>query len=382
MNKALHIFVYLFLIIAGGVAYLVYEIHPKKEELADRNELLNSYVERFYNTLENQTNAAVKTSKDLRDIDDYMYDTGDTDADASAKKDGNPLGNWPFEYELTNGTKDWQNDGHKGVLKEIYADKNAVKKSTRDSKAEKVLREMVEASEAQRKKLDETRKALAEVKEGFKPLVEEINNLKPQVRKLNGNVRDLENEKKLLEEEKDSLNSKIVEKDSKINELNGSIVGLKTDIENLNDQIRAANESYEKEKELTDKLKKMVQDLQKSLYNATAVASGNAGEIGSAVTSVAAGTKGKIIEVDNEAVFAIIEVTPEAMKELKGNDASKPLPILEFTVTRPGFKGPAGEIVGRIRLRQEVHGKNWIICDILANWSQDNLKKEDVIVAD
>ena len=41
-----------------------------------------------------------------------------------------------------------------------------------------------------------------------------------------------------------------------------------------------------------------------------------------------------------------------------------------------------GEIVGRIRLRQEVAGKNWIVCDILANWSQDSIKKDDVVFAD
>lgn len=386
MNKALHIFVYLFLIIAGGVAYLVYEIYPKKEELADRNDLMKSYIERFYNTLENPTNnigkAAVKRSKDLADYEDYLYDTGDTDADDLEKKDGDSIGNWEFKYELANETKDWANDGHVGVLKDIYADPNAVDKTTRGSKAETVLQKMVDDSAAQQEQLKQVRIAFKNAREGFKPLVKEINELKPKVRKLNGQVRDLEKDKTQLEEEKQKLNDTILEKESKINELNGSINGYRQEIDELNGKIRSTNESLEKEKELTDKLKKMIQDLQKSLYNATAVASGNAGEVGAAVSSVAAGAKGKIIEANNDAVFAIIEVTPEAMKELKGNDATKPLPILEFTVTRPGFKGPAGEIVGRIRLRQEVPGKNWIICDILANWSQDNIKKDDIIVAD
>lgn len=386
MNKALHIFVYLFLIIAGGVAYLVYEIYPKKEELADRNDLMKSYIERFYNTLENPTNniekAEVKSSKNLTDYNDYLYDTGDTDADDLAKKDGDPLSNWEFKYELANETKDWANDGHKGVLKDIYANPNAVDKTTRDSKAEKVLQKMVDDSVAQREQLKQIRVAYKNAREGFKPLVKEINELKPEVRKLNRIKKELEEDKKLLEEEKQKLNDTILDNESTINDLNGKIVDQQNNINQLNKNIEEANKAYEKEKELTENLKKKVADLLNSLRNVTTIADGNAGEVGAAVSSVAAGTKGKIIEVNNDAVFAIIEVTPEAMKELKGNDASRPLPLLEYVVTRPGFKGPAGEIVGRIRLRQEVPGKNWIICDILANWSQDSLKKDDVIVAD
>ena len=81
-------------------------------------------------------------------------------------------------------------------------------------------------------------------------------------------------------------------------------------------------------------------------------------------------------------MFAIVEFSPEAMKQLKGDDMSHPLPAMEFGVKRTGFKGEAGEFVGRIRLRQEVAGKNYIICDILSNWEQDKLQPNDVIFAD
>ena len=103
---------------------------------------------------------------------------------------------------------------------------------------------------------------------------------------------------------------------------------------------------------------------------------------GTAVTSLPAGDKGKLIEVDNDNMFAIIEFTDEAMKELKGEDLQGPLPALELGIKRPGFKGEAGEFVGRIRLRQEVKGKNYVICDILGAWEQDKAKVDDVIFAD
>jgi hypothetical protein len=58
------------------------------------------------------------------------------------------------------------------------------------------------------------------------------------------------------------------------------------------------------------------------------------------------------------------------------------MPLMEFGVKRPGYQGEAGEFVGRIRLRQEVPGKSYVICDILSNWEQDKLQFNDVIFAD
>ena len=112
------------------------------------------------------------------------------------------------------------------------------------------------------------------------------------------------------------------------------------------------------------------------------MAGGTRTGVGVAVSSVPAGEKGKIIDADNENMFATVEFTPQAMKELKGNDSSRPIPAMEFGVKRAGFNGEAGEFVGRIRLRQEVPGKNYIICDILTNWEQDKLKADDVVFAD
>ena len=103
---------------------------------------------------------------------------------------------------------------------------------------------------------------------------------------------------------------------------------------------------------------------------------------GAAVTSLPAGDKGKIVEADNENMFAIVEFSAEAMKEIKGEDGSRPLPALELGVKRPGFKGEAGEFIGRIRLRQEVKGKPYVICDILGAWEQDKIAPNDIIFAD
>ena len=72
------------------------------------------------------------------------------------------------------------------------------------------------------------------------------------------------------------------------------------------------------------------------------------------------------------------KVPAQAMKELKGDDLSRPLPLLELAIKRPDYQGPAGELIGRVRLRQEVPDKNYVICDILTNWEQAPLEIGDI----
>ena len=78
----------------------------------------------------------------------------------------------------------------------------------------------------------------------------------------------------------------------------------------------------------------------------------------------------------------IVEFSEDAMKQLKGEDLRGPLPLLELGLRRPGFQGEAGEFIGRIRLRQEVQGKPYVICDILGAWEQDKVQVNDILFAD
>ena len=44
MNKALHVFVYLFLIGVGAALWYEYQLNDKRSELRDRNKLLEDYL--------------------------------------------------------------------------------------------------------------------------------------------------------------------------------------------------------------------------------------------------------------------------------------------------------------------------------------------------
>ena len=43
---------------------------------------------------------------------------------------------------------------------------------------------------------------------------------------------------------------------------------------------------------------------------------------------------------------------------------------------------PAGEYVGRVKLRQAVPDKNYVVADIMGDWSQSPLEKGDAVFAD
>jgi len=96
-------------------------------------------------------------------------------------------------------------------------------------------------------------------------------------------------------------------------------------------------------------------------------------------TAPSAGDKGKIIEANDELKFAIIELSDDAIAELLGPERQNALPQIEMNVRRTGRQSAAGEFVTRIKLRQAVRGKNFVVADILNDWQQAPVEKGDVV---
>ena len=94
------------------------------------------------------------------------------------------------------------------------------------------------------------------------------------------------------------------------------------------------------------------------------------------------GEKGKLVSANNDLMFAVVEFTDAAMKELLGPNRDGALPMLELDIKRKGYDGPAGERVGRIRLRVAVEDKNYVIADILGEWEQVPAEVGDVVFMD
>ena len=378
MNKLLHVLVYVFLALAGAALFFELDLNRKRTELTDRNRLQEDYFIRVAKTIEKAEpakDAAFEIKKDNSPVEARLVDSPDME---------NILEEYPAPLEQANlETYNWDNQADKQQLRTVYVldfegkpvmDGNEFLKHGKGTEDE-LLNKLFESAKTQQSRLNTTRAALTDLRGKLENVVNELNKLKPEARQ--DKVTIVEKNEKIakLEQEKTDLENQITMLKSQIDDLNTEITSLKDEVAAAKDETEAAKEEVAKGKKIIEQLKQMLKD---SIQNQT----GRTATGAAAITSLPAGDKGKVVEADNENMFAIVEFTEAAMKELKGDDLSRPLPALELGVKRPGFKGEAGEFVGRLRLRQEVRGKNYVVCDILGAWEQDKLKANDVIFAD
>jgi TolA-binding protein len=377
MNKALHVLVYLFLILSAAALWFEIELNKKRTLLTDRNRLQEEYVIKIASTVEKvepNKDATTETKKDISPIEAKIVDIPETE---------NVLEDYNFYLEQSNlETFSWDNQETKKQLRNVYVldfEGNIVMDGnvpeTKGPGTERELLELLlDGASKMQSKLNTTRAELVKLHKIIDEQVEELNKIKPLARQ--DKVTIVEKNEKIakLEEIKADLENQIVKIKAQIDELNAEITSLKDEVVTAQDETAAAKEELEKSQKLVEQLKKLIQEM----INERKRNNGDPNNI----TSLPAGDKGKVIEADNENMFAVVEFDAKTMKELKGDNLDHPIPNIELGVKRPGFHGEAGEFVGRLRLRQEVREKNYIICDILGPWKQDDIKPDDIIFAD
>ena len=377
MNKALHVLVYLFLILSAAALWFEIELNKKRTLLTDRNEMQEDYVVKIASTIEKvepNKDATTETKKDVSPIEAKIVDIPETE---------NVLEDYNFYLEQGNlETFSWDNQTTRSQLRNVYVldhEGNVVMDGVKPLKKgpgteQELLEQLLDGASKMQSKLNTTRAELVKLHKILDEQVEELNKIKPLARQ--DKVTIVEKNEKIakLEEIKADLENQIVKIKAQIDELNAEITSLKDEVVTAQDETAAAKEELDKSQKLVEQLKQLIQKM-------IAEADRNRGDK-SNLTTLPAGEKGKVIEADNENMFAIVEFSDKTMKELKGDNLDHPIPNLELGVKRPGFHGEAGEFIGRIRLRQEVREKNYIICDILGAWKQGDIKPGDIIFAD
>jgi len=376
MNKALHVLVYLFVILSAAALWFEIELNKKRSLLTDRNRLQEEYVIKIARTVEKvepNKDATTETKKDVSPIEAKIVDIPETE---------NVLEDYNFYLEQGNlETYSWDNPETKKQLRNVYVldfEGNIVMDGnvpeTKGPGTERELLELLlDGASKMQSKLNTTRAELVKLHKIIDEQVEELNKIKPMARQ--DKVTIVEKNEKIakLEETKADLENQIVKIKTQIDELNAEITSLKDEVVTAQDETAAAKEELQKSQKLVEQLKKLIQEI---------LAKNTPGGGDRNITSIPSGDKGNVVEADNENMFAIVEFDPKTMKELKGDNLDHPIPNLELGVKRPGFHGEAGEFIGRIRLRQEVREKNYIICDILGAWKQGDIQPGDIIFAD
>ena len=387
MNKVLHVIVYLILVAA--VAALVFEksLFDKRSLLSDRNRAMEDYIVRLARTIEKadapRPMSVPEAKKDVSPIEARQIDTPEME---------NMLEEYPAQLETANlETFNWDDSATRLQLRQLYflgpdgqpvpdaANYNKPMTKGKGTMAD-LMDQLFERAKAQQATLNSTRAALAELRGKLENAVGDYNKLKPELRMAKMTDEELKQKISQLGQEKQTLEEQITKLKSRVEEQTGEITSLKDEVSTAKDETEAAKE----ENATLEKKIKQLETLMKQMAQQQNQASGAAagGAAGSAVTSLPAGDKGKIVEVNNTLMFCVVEFSNEAMKEMLGPERNGTLPALTLGLRRKGFSGPAGEFVGKIRLRQSVSGKNYVIADILGDWSQAEVEKGDAVFAE
>ncbi|MBR3922347.1 MAG: hypothetical protein IKJ45_04485 [Kiritimatiellae bacterium] len=385
MNKALHLVVYLILIAA--VAALVFEksLFDKRALLGDRNRMLEDYIVKIANTIEKadapRLMVAPEAKKDISPIEARQIDSPEM---------SNLLEEYNAQLESANlETFKWDTSQVRLQLRQLYylengqtvpdvANYNKPMTKGKGTMAE-LLDQLLERAKAQQASLNTTRSALADLRGKFEAEVSDYNKLKPEVRAAKVNEDELKQKVSQVSQEKMVLEEQLTKLKSRVEEQSGEITSLKDEVSTAKDETAVAKEECAALEKKVQQLQKLMQQMaQQQSQSAGAPVAGGA----SAVTSLPAGNKGKVADVNNKLMFCVIEFSDEAMDQMIGSARKNALPALTLGVLRKGFKGAAGEFVGKVRLRQSVAGKNFVIADILGDWSQAPMEKGDVIFAE
>ena len=380
MNKALHAIVYLILVLAGAALYFEMNIFDKRNLQNDSITQLADYIVKISHTIEKadapKTGAAPEARKDVSPVEAKAVDSPEME---------NLLEDYVAHLETANlDTFKWD-DAEKAQLRKIYLLDPDGKKMPDAANpgsyimkgqgtAAELLEQLFDRAKAQQAKLNETRAELAKVRGSLETLAADYNKLKPPARQSKIEIEELKGKVEETEKERDAAKEQVVKIKGQIEDLNSEITSLKDEVSSAKDETEAVKEDLAKEKQRYEQLKKLFQQVQAQAQ------APSAGGAGTAVTALSAGNKGTIVEVNNNYMFAVVEFTDAAIKELLGENRQNPLPHLELGVRRKA--GGSDQYIGRLRLRQSVTGKNFVIADILGDWQQKPVEKGDAVFAE
>lgn len=380
MNKALHALVYVILAVSVAALYFEYNLYGKKELLKSRNRQLEDCLVTLSKTIEKADPAKAATvpeaRKDVSQIEAKAVESPETE---------NLLEDYPAQLEEQNLEKMNWGDKERVQSRNLYkldAEGNKIPDAANPGDfvkkgpgtAQELLDKIVDRAKAQQTTLNNTRAELANVRAKLEKLVTDFNKLPPEMRQDKITIEEKKKQIEELEAKKAELEDNIGKLKTQIEDLNAEIKSVKEELQAAKDETEKVNEDLAKEKKKVEHLQKIIQEMNNRLQ-------GGQGQT-SAGTNVTTGNKGKIVSIDNTLMFAVIEFTDDAMKELLGPERNGVLPQIEMGIRRKGFNGPAGEFVGRVRLRQCVAGKNFVIADVLGDWQQAVAQKGDDVFSE
>ncbi|NLC79908.1 MAG: hypothetical protein GX748_01845 [Lentisphaerae bacterium] len=375
MAKVLRVLVIIILILSAVSLFFAIKLFEKRELLTKRNSVLEEQFIKVAKTIEAADAPDADAPGVMKDISEV------SDRELANPEKQAMLDAYPIKLEQQNlPTLDFGNTEKRLQLRSFFAvdaEGNYVldpvdnKPATKGSGTmQELMDQLFERAKAQQASLNKTRAELTKMREQFTGSVDEINKLKTDGRAAKVELKGEKEKVATLTTEKEELETRVTKLNAEKKELSAELADAKNSIETLNEEKVTITDALATSREQIKLLEERLKGGVNRPAGDTQLAAG---------TAPTAGDKGKIIEANDELKFAIIELSDDAIAELLGPERENALPQLEMNVRRTGRQSAAGEFVTRIKLRQAVRGKNFVVADILNDWQQAPVEKGDVV---
>ena len=375
MAKVLRVLVIIILILSAVSLFFAIKLFEKRELLTKRNSVLEEQFIKVAKTIEAADAPDADAPGVMKDISEV------SDRELANPEKQAMLDAYPIKLEQQNlPTLDFGNTEKRLQLRSFFAvdaegkyvlDPVDNKPATKGpGTMQELMDQLFERAKAQQASLNKTRAELTKMREQFTGSVDEINKLKTDGRAAKVELKGEKEKVATLTTEKEELETRVTKLNAEKKELSAELADAKNSIETLNEEKVTITDELAKSREQIKLLEERLKGGVNRPAGDTQLAAG---------TAPTAGDKGKIIEANDELKFAIIELSDDAIAELLGPERENALPQLEMNVRRTGRQSAPGEFVTRIKLRQAVRGKNFVVADILNDWQQAPVEKGDVV---
>jgi outer membrane murein-binding lipoprotein Lpp len=381
MGTVLRVLVVIILVLSISAFVLAWMLFGKRELLIGRTQMLEEQFIKVAKTIEAvDPGDKVQPTYEARDIDTVTDKELDNPtkspfwSDYQFKLEGEEIPLATFELNTQEKRLQLrqyyqQKPGPDGKLIYVIDPLNGKKSHEGTGTMSEILGAVLARANSQLTTLNRTRAELKKIRE-----------------ELNATIKDLNGVKVAGRTDKKT----IVEKNKVIDGLNEDIRGLKQKIDRLEEEKRAltaevaeAKNEIARNKETIDEMTKTIKTQEKKIKDLMGKSgvggSGTQPPTPDSLGKISPGDKGRVVAIDEKLKFVIVELSDAFMTEVLGPNRDGALPQIDMMVRRPGMKSPSGEFVTRIRLRQVLRQQNIVVADILIDWQQAPLEKDDVV---
>ena len=375
MGKLLRVLVIVFLVLSIGALVLGILLFNKRELLKGRTTKLEAALISLGATVEAEPGSLDRVpeypARDLSPCTDELIDTPEL---------SDFWDNYSNELEIADLAtlnlsllkKDLMTYYKRDAMGKIERDRTTgYKRTDGPGTMQGVIDDLQAKAEAQYNLLNETRQVLVSVRQELVSTITELNKRKGDLRTALNEIENLKAEIVRLKAEITSLKQRIGELEEETRMLQDQLAEEQLKVALLQEETAEKDLTIEQLKAENDKLRVSTDKVSTS-------APGGAQPGAQPVQAIEPGAKGIVAAVNEDWRFVVIQLTEAFMRELLGDDLSAPVPAVELMIKRPGKKGE--EIfVTKVRLLQIKRSEKLGIADVMTEWQQSPVEKEDVV---